>query len=123
MTLSLNISSGNLRHEILEQVHKPQNALMHQKMQKCLLSGITPLITSLIEEFITQGICQTDYPVEVVEMTLLYYNTMFDDLTELNEETKQRKLTAFTYNLERLLQMKQGSMQNAIVDFCKFNST
>lgn len=123
MTLSLNISSGNLGHEILEQVHKPQNALMHQKMQKCLLSGITPLITSLIEEFITQGICQTDYPVEVVEMTLLYYNTMFDDLTELNEETKQRKLTAFTYNLERLLQMKQGSMQNAIVDFCKFNST
>lgn len=119
MTLALNISSGNLGHEILEQVHKPQNALMHQKMQKCVLSGITPLITSLIEECITQGICQTNYPVEVAEMTLLYYNTMFDDLMGHNEETKHRKLAAFTYNLERLLQMKQGSMQNAIVDFFK----
>lgn len=119
MTLALNISSGNLGHEILEQVHKPQNALMHQKMQKCVLSGITPLITFLIEECITQGICQTDYPVEVAEMTLLYYNTMFDELMGHNEETKQRKLAAFTYNLERLLQMKQGSMQNAIVDFFK----
>ena len=64
MTLALNISSGKIGHEILEQVHKPQNALMHQKMQKCVLAGITPLITALIEEFITQGICQTDYPVE-----------------------------------------------------------
>lgn len=117
MTLALNISKGNLGHEILEQVHKPQNALMHQKMQKSVLSGITPLITSLIEESITQGICQTDYPAEVVEMTLLYYNTMFDDLMELNEETKRRKLTAFIYNLERLLQMDPGSMQHIIVDF------
>ncbi|WP_294467184.1 TetR/AcrR family transcriptional regulator [uncultured Anaerofustis sp.] len=111
---SLNISSGNLGHEILEQVHRPQNALMHQKMQKCVLSGITPLITSLIEELITQGICQTDYPQEVSEMVLIYYNAMFDDLTELNEESKQKKLTALIYNLERLLNMEQGSIQKLI---------
>lgn len=111
---SLNISSGNLGHEILEQVHRPQNALMHQKMQKCVLSGITPLITSLIEELITQGICQTDYPKEVSEMVLIYYNAMFDDLTELNEESKQKKLTALIYNLERLLNMEQGSIQKLI---------
>ncbi|MCR2032675.1 TetR/AcrR family transcriptional regulator [Anaerofustis stercorihominis] len=111
---SLNISSGNLGHEILEQVHRPQNALMHQKMQKCVLSGITPLITSLIEELITQGICQTDYPKEVSEMVLIYYNAMFDNLTELNEEIKQKKLTALIYNLERLLNMEQGSIQKLI---------
>ncbi|RGD74931.1 TetR/AcrR family transcriptional regulator [Anaerofustis stercorihominis] len=111
---SLNISSGNLGHEILEQVHRPQNALMHQKMQKCVLSGITPLITSLIEELITQGTCQTDYPQEVAEMALIYYNAMFDDLTELNEESKQKKLTALIYNLERLLNMEQGSIQKLI---------
>lgn len=111
---SLNISSGNLGHEILEQVHRPQNALMHQKMQKCVLSGITPLITSLIEELITQGICQTDYQQEVSEMVLIYYNAMFDDLTELNEESKQKKLTALIYNLERLLNMEQGSIQKLI---------
>ena len=29
-----------------------------------------------------QGICQTDYPEEVAEMTFLYANTVFDDLME-----------------------------------------
>lgn len=115
MMLALNVSSGNLGHEILEQVHKPQNALMHQKMQDRVLSGLNPLITCLIEECIMQGICQTDYPAEVAEMTLLYYNTVFDDLMEHSEEAKQRKISAFTYNLERLLKMEQGSMQDAII--------
>ncbi len=122
MMLELNVSGGNLGHEILEQVHKPQNALMHQKMQERLLSGINPLITSLIEECITQGICQTDYPAEVAEMTLLYYNTVFDDLMEHSEEEKQRKIAAFIYNLERLLKMEQGSMQDVISAFFKENS-
>ncbi len=122
MMLELNVSGGNLGHEILEQVHKPQNALMHQKMQERLLSGINPLITSLIEECITQGICQTDYPAEVAEMTLLYYNTVFDDLMEHSEEEKQRKIAAFIYNLERLLKMEQGSMQDVISAFFKENN-
>jgi hypothetical protein len=39
MMFALNVSGGNIGHEILEQVHKPQNALMHQKMQERLLSG------------------------------------------------------------------------------------
>ncbi len=39
---------------------------MHQKMEKALLSGINPLITGLIKEGMEQGICQTDYPEEVL---------------------------------------------------------
>lgn len=64
MMMALNVD-GNLGQEVMEQVHKPQNALLHQKMQDGLLVGINPLITSLIEEGIAQGICHTDYPAEV----------------------------------------------------------
>ena len=32
MMLSLNVSDGNFGQELLKQIHKPQNALMHQKM-------------------------------------------------------------------------------------------
>lgn len=117
--LTLSISAlnveGPLGSEIMEQVHKPQNALLHQKMQESLLTGVNPLITKLIEEAIEQGICQTDYPEEVVEMTLLYSNTAFDTLAENDEERKQRKIEAFIYNLERLLGMEQGGMQEIIL--------
>lgn len=112
MMMALNVDS-DLGHEIMEQVHKPQNALMHQKMQEGLLAGITPLITGLIEEGISQGICQTDYPKETAEMLLLYSNTAFDDLAEGSHD--QQRILAFIYNTERLLGMPQGSMQEVIL--------
>ena len=104
MMMALNVD-GNLGQEVMDQVHKPQNALLHQKMQIGLLTGINPLITSLIEEGIAQGICQTDFPAEVAEMTLLYSNAVFDDLMQYSEDERQQKVTAFIYNLERLLGM------------------
>ncbi len=114
MMVALNVDN-NLGHEIMEQVHKPQNALMHQKMQDRLLAGVTPIVTSLIEEGIAQGICQTDYPAEVVEMTLLYSNTVFDDLAGYSGDARQRKVVAFVYNLERLLRMERDSLREVIL--------
>ena len=114
MMMALNVNN-DLGHEIMEQIHKPQNALMHQKMQERLLAGVNPIVTSLIEEGIAQGICQTDYPAEVAEMTLLYSNTVFDDLAPLGAEERQRKIAAFIYNLERLLGMEEGSLREAIL--------
>lgn len=114
MMVALNVDN-NLGYEIMEQMHKPQNALMHQKMQERLLAGVLPIVTNLIEEGIAQGICQTDYPAEVAEMTLLYSNTVFDDLAGYSGDARQRKVVAFVYNLERLLRMEQDSLREAIL--------
>ena len=112
--MALNVNN-ELGLEVMQQVHKPQNALMHQKMQETLLSGVNPLITGLIEEGIQQDIFRTDYPAEAVEMTMLYSSTSFDSMTVYTEEERQRKIVAFIYNLEQLLGMEHGSMQSAIL--------
>lgn len=111
---SLNVE-GDLGLEVMKQIHRPQNALMHRKIQERLLSDITPVLAGLVEEGIRQGICRTDYPTETVEMTLLYANTVFDDLVEYSEEERQKKMAAFIYNLERLFQMEQGSMLEVVL--------
>lgn len=115
MMLMVFHGSSGVRQEILLQVHKPQNALMHQKMQKSLFSRLTPLITALIEEGIAQGICQSDYPAEAVEMTFLYANTAFDDLTEYEEAEKKRKIEAFLHHLAILFQIEQKSLYEAVI--------
>lgn len=112
--MALNVNN-ELGLEVMQQVHKPQNALMHQKMQETLLSGVNPLITGLIEEGIQQDIFRTDYPAEAVEMAMLYSSTSFDSMTVYTEEERQRKIVAFIYNLEQLLGMEHGSMQSAIL--------
>ena len=120
MMLALNVNN-DLGHEIMEQVHKPQNALMHQKMQERLLAGVNPIVTSLIEEGIAQGICQTDHPAEVAEMTMLYSSTVFDDLAGYSGEERQRKISAFIYNLERLLGMERNSLREVILPIFRYD--
>lgn len=112
--MSLNINNG-LGQEIMKQIHKPQNALMHLKMQERLLTAVNPIVSGLIGEGISDGICSTDYPAEVTEMALLYSNTAFDELAELTDEQRKKKIAAFIYNVERLLGMKEGSMRNFLL--------
>ena len=115
--MSLNVES-KIGYEVMEQVHRPQNALMHQKMQTTLLAGINPILTELLEEGIEQGICHTQYPESVVEMTMLYANTAFDELNmaEISPEQRGKKIAGFIYNVERLMGMKEGSLQEAIME-------
>lgn len=119
MMQSLQVNNA-LGHEIMSQVHKPQNALMHQKMQERMLTAVVPLVTSLLQEAREQGLCQTRYPEEVTEMTLLYASTVFDELSDLSEEKRQEKVLAFIYNLERLLQMPEGSLMEIMIPIFQF---
>ncbi|MCI6561113.1 MAG: TetR/AcrR family transcriptional regulator [Ruminococcus sp.] len=112
--LSLNVDN-DLGHEIMKQVHKPQNALMHQKMQEQMIASVNPVITELIMEAISQGICQTEFPSEATEMILLYSNTAFDELANLGDSERLIKIEGFIYNVERLLGMDRGSMRQTIL--------
>lgn len=113
MALNVDNSLGN---EVMQQVHKPQNALMHQKMQEKLVSGITPIVTKLVEEGISQGMFHTDFPAEAVEMCMIYSNTAFDDLFEQSEAQTKQRIDGFIYNVERLLGTEEGALKNALME-------
>lgn len=105
---------NDLGHMLMEQVHRPQNALLHQKMQSRMLKAVNPMITEVIRDGIAQGIFQTDYPEGMVEMTMLYSNVAFDDLEESTPQERVNRILAFTYNVERMLGMEQGSLTAAM---------
>lgn len=69
----------------MNQVHKPQNALLHQKLQQRMIDGVVPLIEELIVEGCDQGLFHSQYPREAAEMVMIYSNIAFDDLAELSE--------------------------------------
>ncbi|MDO4966067.1 MAG: TetR/AcrR family transcriptional regulator [Lachnospiraceae bacterium] len=110
--LNVDTSIGN---EVMEQVHKPQNALMHQKMQDMLLSGICPIISELVREGNNEGLFNVEFPEEMVAMTMLYANVAFDSRIDEPEEVTMRKMMAFVTNVEKLLGCKKGLMQEAIM--------
>ena len=102
--------------EITDYAHKPQNALMHQKIQNSLLTVLTPVAAEIIREGMKEGSFSTDYPEEAAEMLLIYSSVVFDDMNEITEVEWERKAAGFVFNMERLLGIKQGSLSE-IVNF------
>lgn len=119
MTIAgLNVES-DIGKEIIDQVHKPQNALMHQKMQKNLVEGVAPILTGLLEEGNAQGVFHVKYPAQTVEMFIIYSVTVFDDDYDVQGEGAENRIKAFLYNMEQLLGAEEGSVQKAMIQLFK----
>ena len=108
--LNLETEASSIGREVLEQVHKPQNALMHQKMQQSLMDGVVPVLSGLVEEGNAQGIFHAAYPRETTEMLVLYASIAFDSRFGLTPEQTMRKAQAFIHNTEKLLGAESGSL-------------
>jgi len=113
---SLRVESG-ARDEIMDQMHKPQNALLHQKMQERLINGVVPLITQLITEGNKSGIFSTKYPQEAAEMITIYGNIAFDDNENLTPGQKKKKGKAYIYNIEKMIGAREGSLEKSLIRF------
>ncbi|WP_022764282.1 TetR/AcrR family transcriptional regulator [Butyrivibrio sp. XPD2006] len=115
---ALNIKSDT-GTEVLEQLHRPQNALLHQKMQDRLVKEVVPLYAILIKEGNKEGIFNSKYPAEAAEMIMIYSNAAFDDLAELTPGEKLSKGKAFVYHIERILGAEEGSLSKTIMSAFK----
>jgi len=121
VVMALNISGGNGK-EIMEHIHKPQNALMHQKIQKIILNNVPSILADIIREGIEQGLFNTQYPYECMEMIVAYTNTVFDDdMVHLTDEERISRIEALVFNVERLLGVENGSLMYMMRMFANGN--
>ncbi|GIQ71371.1 TetR/AcrR family transcriptional regulator [Xylanibacillus composti] len=118
VVMALNLSGGS-SEEIMEHIHKPQNALMHQKIQRVMVGGVTPILAELIREGIEQGLFSTPFPYEAMEMALIYANTVFDDddVVPMTDEERATRMQAFIFHTERMLGAESGSMMSVMQVF------
>ena len=94
---------------MMEQLHKPQNTQMHEKTKKIVFMGVPPILADMVAEGVQQGIFETSHPLECMEMSVAYLNTLLDDgIIELTEEERRGRIQAFIFHLERLLGVEQG---------------
>lgn len=116
MTIS-DVSEG-----VMEHIHKPQNALMHQKIQQTLINTVTPILAGIAEEGVRTGLFHTPFPYESMEMLLIYGLTVFDgDFIELTEEEMLKRMQAFAFNVERLYGVESGVVANRLMEILMGN--
>jgi AcrR family transcriptional regulator len=117
VVMALNLSGGSSK-EIMEHIHKPQNALLHQKIQRVIIAGITPILAGIIREGTQQGLFSTPFPYECMEMVVIYANTVFDeDMVSMTNEERALRIQAFVFNTERLLGAESGSLMHVMQMF------
>lgn len=98
-----------------EEMHRPQNALLHQKMNELILIQIHPLFEKIIFDGMEQKIFDTAYPKEAVDMIIRYAYTAFDDLHQMEPEQQMRQVLGFIYHVERILGMPEESMKETLL--------
>ena len=103
---SLNMQKDG--QELLDHLHAPQNALLHEKTNQILLSKVPEILYPLFQEGFQAGEMQTAYPYESIEMMLTYCLQIFDSsFQKLDQAEKNHKIQAFIYLLEKIFQTKE----------------
>ena len=84
---------------------------MNQKTKQIILQRVPPIMAEIVNDGIAQGLYDTPYPLECMEIAVCYLNLMLDDdVFELTEEQSREKTKAFIFCLERLLGVEEGQL-------------
>lgn len=102
---------GSGGREMIAHLHKPQNALMNQKTSRAIMQEVPQLLAGILEDGIRQGLFETPYPLECMEMAVIYFKTIFDDdIFELTGEQRLGRIQAFIFHFERILGVERGRL-------------
>src|SRR5690625_878019 len=111
---------GNKKEKMIEELHEVSNEKMHQKSLIETIKQLAPILTRVIEQGIVEGVFETPYPRETVEVLLVSSGFIFDDgIFQWDEEKKIQRAKAFVYILETVLKADKGDFQYLLQELGK----
>lgn len=110
--LSMRVES-EVDNDLMEELHKPQNALMHQKSLSLMVTRVTPVLAKVVDEGISQGIFKSDFPTQYMQIFLTSSITLLDDgIFQVKPEEQQMTLRALVALLEKMLGVADETFWN-----------
>jgi AcrR family transcriptional regulator len=100
------------KEQMIEELHEAKNAEMHQKSLAETILRLSPVLTQVIEQGISEGAFSTPFPGESVEILLSSSEFLFDEgIFRWTPEEIRQKSAAFVWAIETMLGAKSGSFQ------------
>lgn len=101
---------GSRKEQMIDELHRVNNAEMHQKSLVETILQLTPILADVIEQGIAEGTFKTPFPKETVEFLLVSSQFLFDEgIFIWQPQELMQKAIAFTYILETTLGAEKGS--------------
>ena len=109
---------GPEEEQMLDDLHRPENALMHQKSLNYIVVNIAPLLAQVVKQGVDQGIWKCPYPLEYMKIFLAASTTLMDDgIFEQDEKSQMEILTALLSLLETMLKAPEGSILSVAAQY------
>lgn len=101
--------TGNM----LDDLHKPENALLHQKNLNQLIGAIAPILVDIIEEGIKKNFWSCRYPLQYMRIFLAASCTLTDDgIFEVDTDSQMQIMSALISVLEMMLEVPKNSFMD-----------
>lgn len=76
--LALRVRDG-VADGLLEELHKPENALMHQKSLNSMIEQVTPVLVEVVERGNGEGLFHSEFPRQYMQCFLAIVTTVLDE--------------------------------------------
>lgn len=93
----------------LDSLHKPENALFHQKILSKTVSAMAPILERLIEEGNKKKVWHCRYPLQYMQIFLAASLTLLDEgIFDMDGDSQQSIMEALFALLEKMLELPEG---------------
>lgn len=116
--LALRIVDNELDVNILEELHKKENALLHQKTLNQIVTFIAPIMTKVIEEGNEKKIWNCKYPLQYMQIFLAAALTITDEgIFEIDTDSQKDIIVAFSSLLEKMLSVPENTFTKLFIQY------
>lgn len=106
------------KKELTQQFHQPGNEIMHQQILAIIIRRLSPVLASVIEQGIVEGLFHVNKPQETIEFLLAGAEFIFDvGLFYWTDKEKENRVLAFLELMEKALGAEKGSFSYLISIF------
>ena len=103
--------------DMLDELHKTENALLHQKTLNQMISAISPVLVKIIEEGIEKKVWSCRYPLEYMQIFLASALTLTDEgIFELGADSQMKIMAALISMLEKMLSVPEDSFMKLFME-------
>ncbi|MDF2532154.1 MAG: TetR family transcriptional regulator [Clostridia bacterium] len=102
--------TNQIDSDTLKDIHKTENALLHQKTLSQMVTAMAPALAKIIEEGIEKKAWNCRYPLQYMQIFLASSLTLTDEgIFELDEESQMKIMAALISILEKMLDVPVDS--------------
>lgn len=100
----------NTNNDMLDDLHKPDNALLHQKNLSHLIKALAPILVDVIDEGIEKNTWRCRYPLQYMQIFLAAALTLTDEgIFEVEADSQMITMAALIAMLEKMLEVPEDS--------------